>query len=104
MPKRFMPMTANRKLIGIIKAVIAAARMLPSSRNNTAMTSSAPSVRLVATVLMVAFTRALRSSTVTASIPGGRVGRICSSRSPAAWATVRLLPSAIIRAVPSTAS
>ncbi|MND97644.1 hypothetical protein D3C80_899680 [compost metagenome] len=103
-PKRFMPMTANRKLIGIIRAAMVAARILPSSRNRTTMTSSAPSVRLRATVEMVALTRALRSRTVTASIPTGRVLRTCSRRSPAAWATVRLLPPAIIRAVPRTAS
>ena len=104
MPKRFMPMTANRKLIGIIRAVMLAARRFPSSRNSTTMTSRAPSVRLRATVPMVEFTRALRSSTVTASIPGGRVSRTSSRRSPAAWATVRLLPPAIIKAVPSTDS
>ncbi|MNN57078.1 hypothetical protein D3C81_1720440 [compost metagenome] len=68
------------------------------------MTSSAPSDRLRATVPMVWLTSALRSRTVTASTPGGRVLRTSSSRSPAAWATVRLLPPAIIRAVPRTAS
>ncbi|MNI38577.1 hypothetical protein D3C73_927270 [compost metagenome] len=104
MPKRFMPMTANRKLIGIIRAVIVAARMFPSSRNSTTMTSRAPSVRFLATVFMVELTRALRFSTGSATMSGGRLALICSSRSAEAWATVRLFSPASIRAVPITAS
>ena len=103
-PKRFMPITANRNDSGITSAVIAAARMLPSSRNSTTMTSSAPSVRFLATVLTVELTSTLRSSTGSATMPGGSERLTSVRRSAAASATVRLLPPAIINAVPSTAS
>ena len=78
--------------------------MLPNIKNSTTITSSAPSVRLRATVRIVALTSSLRSSTGSATIPGGSDLLTCSRRSAAAWATVRLLPPAIISAVPSTAS
>lgn len=47
--------------IGISAAVISAARMLPSSRNSTAITSSALSARFVVTVAMVRSTSRVRS-------------------------------------------
>ncbi len=104
MPKRFMPITANRNDSGITSAVIVAARRLPSSRNSTTTTSSAPSVRFLATVLMVELTSTLRSSTGAATMSAGSDLFTCSRRAAAACATVRLLPPAIISAVPSTAS
>ena len=104
MPKRFMPITANRNDSGITSAVIVAARRLPSSRNSTTTTSSAPSVRFLATVLMVELTSTLRSRTGAATMSAGSDVLTCSRRAAAAWATVRLLPPAIISAVPSTAS
>ncbi len=45
----------------VTAAVISAARTLPSSRNSTAITSSAPSIRFYATVAMVRSTSAVRS-------------------------------------------
>ncbi|MET0813890.1 MAG: hypothetical protein ABWX88_01735 [Pseudoxanthomonas sp.] len=42
-------------------AVISAARKLPSSRNNTTITSNAPSTRFFETVAMVRSTSAVRS-------------------------------------------
>ncbi|MNL48248.1 hypothetical protein D3C87_1710890 [compost metagenome] len=84
MPNRFMPMTANRKLNGIIRAVIAAARKFPSSRNRTTMTNRAPSIRFRATVEMVELTRSLRFRTGTATTLGGREAPTCSSLSAAA--------------------
>ncbi len=88
----------------MISAVMAAARRLPSSKNSTAMTSNAPSVRFFATVLIVALTSSLRFSTGSATMSGGSERLTSTRRSAAACATVRLLPPAIIKAVPSTAS
>ena len=62
-PPRTIPVTVISMESGITAAVISAARMLPSNRNNTAMTSSAPSMRLVRTVAMVRSTRLVRSYT-----------------------------------------
>ena len=58
-----MPVTVMSMDSGMTAAVISAARMLPSNRNSTAMTSSAPSMRLVRTVAMVRSTRLVRSYT-----------------------------------------
>ena len=52
-----MPVIVNSMERGMTKAVISAARKLPRIRNSTAITSAAPSRRLVSTVLMVASTR-----------------------------------------------
>ena len=84
MPKRSMPMTANRNDNGITIAVMAAARILPSIRNSTAITSSAPSTRFLDTVRMVALTSSLRSSTGSATMPAGSDLLTCFRRSAAA--------------------
>ncbi len=83
-PNLFMPITANRNDSGITKAVMAAARRLPSSRNSTTTTSRAPSVRFLATVLTVELTSTLRSSTGSAKISAGRDSLTCARRSAAA--------------------
>jgi hypothetical protein len=51
-----MPAAVINMVMGMTVAVMSAARTLPSSRNNTTMTSSAPSIRFFSTVAMVAFT------------------------------------------------
>ncbi len=60
-PLRTMPETVINIASGMTAAVISAARRFPSSRNRTAITSSAPSTRLVRTVAMVLSTRLVRS-------------------------------------------
>ena len=66
-----MPVAVISIASGMTSAVMSAARKLPSSRNSTTMTSSAPSARFVATVSIVASTSSVRSSTVWARMPGG---------------------------------
>ena len=56
-----MPVMVISMESGITAAVISAARMLPSSRNSTTMTSSAPSSRFFCTVAMVLSTSVVRS-------------------------------------------
>ena len=56
-----MPMMVNSIANGITAAVINEARTLPSSRNSTTTTSSAPSIRFLDTVPMVRSTSAVRS-------------------------------------------
>ena len=51
-----MPVIVNSIDSGMTQAVTIAARMLPSNRNSTTMTSSAPSSRFFSTVAMVAST------------------------------------------------
>ncbi|MNV62927.1 hypothetical protein D3C71_1554960 [compost metagenome] len=60
-PPRAMPVSVNSIASGITAAVIKAARKLPSNRNNTTITSNAPSSRFLATVWMVRSTSAVRS-------------------------------------------
>ena len=60
-PPRTMPVTVINIDSGMTAAVISAARKLPSRKNSTAITSSAPSIRLVRTVAMVRSTRLVRS-------------------------------------------
>ena len=50
-PRRTIPSSAIPIDSGIASAAISAPRQLPSVRNNTTATSSAPSARLMATVL-----------------------------------------------------
>ena len=71
-----MPVAVISMATGMTSAVMIAARMLPSSRNRTAMTRSAPSARFFATVPIVASTSCVRLSTVLTSMPGGRVRAI----------------------------
>ena len=51
MPSCTMPMTAIPIASGMASAAISAPRKLPSVKNRTTATSSAPSARLMATVL-----------------------------------------------------
>ena len=51
-----MPDAVISIVIGMTAAVISAARILPSSRKSTAMTSKAPSTRFFSTVAIVALT------------------------------------------------
>ena len=55
-PSLFMPMAAISIEIGMTRAAIMAARILPSRRNSTAITSKAPSTRFFSTVAIVAST------------------------------------------------
>ena len=55
-PRRFIPVAVISIVIGMTAAVINAARILPSSRNSTTMTRSAPSTRFFSTVAIVALT------------------------------------------------
>jgi hypothetical protein len=71
-----MPTAVISIAIGMTTAVMTAARKFPKSRNSTAITSSAPSDRLVATVAMVASTSWVRLSTVLSAMSGGSVPRI----------------------------
>ena len=57
----FIPAAVISMVIGITAAVTSAARTLPSNKNRATMTSSAPSVRLRSTVLIVASTSFDRS-------------------------------------------
>ena len=52
-PKRAIPVSAKRNESGIAEATMSAARQLPNSTSSTATTSTAPSKRLVLTVLIV---------------------------------------------------
>ena len=99
-----MPIAVISMDSGMTSAVISAARKLPSSRNSTAITSSAPSARLLVTVPMVASTSWVRSSTVVTSMPGGRDGAMARSLASTAEETVRLLAPISISAVPTTTS
>ena len=54
--RAFIPDAVISIVIGMTAAVMSAARMLPSSRNRTTMTSNAPSVRFFSTVAIVALT------------------------------------------------
>ena len=56
-----MPVIVSSIENGIIAAVISAARMLPSSRKSTKITSSAPSTRFFSTVAMARSTNSVRS-------------------------------------------
>ena len=104
MPSLFMPMAVMSRDNGITSAAITAARQLPSNANRMTTTSSAPSVRFLATVLMVATTNCERSSVGTMLTPGGMVLLISFSLSPTAAATVRLLAPTSISALPTTVS
>jgi hypothetical protein len=99
-----MPIAVISMAMGITRAVISAARKLPSNRNRTATTSKAPSPRLRVTVPMVASTSCVRSSTVFTSMPGGSDGTIARRRVSTADETVRLLAPISINAVPTTVS
>ena len=56
MPDFSMPAAVSSMVTGMTAAVISAARILPSKRNRTAITSKAPSARFFATVFTVAST------------------------------------------------
>lgn len=56
MCKEFMPIALNSRDRGMTMAAITAARQLPSKANRMTTTSTAPSVRLRATVVTVATT------------------------------------------------
>ena len=57
----FIPAAVSSMVMGMTAAVMSAARTLPSSRNSTTTTSSAPSVRFFSTVPIVAETSLERS-------------------------------------------
>ena len=99
-----MPVAVSIIVTGMTRAVMTAARMFPSVRNSTAMTSSAPSARFLPTVRMVASTRSVRLRSVRAWMPGGRSLLISRILASAAAETVRLFSPISIRAVPSTTS
>ena len=99
-----MPVAVSIMAIGMTRAVMIAARMLPSARNSTATTSSAPSAKFLDTVRTVASTRSVRLSSVRAWMPGGRSLLISLILASAAAETVRLFSPMSMRAVPSTTS
>ena len=99
-----MPVNVNSMDKGITIAVISAARKLPSSKNSTATTSAAPSIRLVATVRMVLSTKMVRLYTAVATTPCGKLRLISSSFLADALETVRLFSPININTVPSTTS
>ncbi|MNC15728.1 hypothetical protein D3C75_635530 [compost metagenome] len=99
-----MPVKVNNIDNGMTMAVISAARMLPRNRNNTAMTRMAPSTRFFFTVAMAFSTRLVRSYTVTATTPLGRLRLISTSLAATAWDTVRLFSPISMNTVPSTTS
>ena len=103
-PNLRMAMAAIRNDSGMTSAVIRAARKLPSAKNSTAMTSSAPTVRLCSTVRIVASTSRVRSSTGLMITSGGRLGAMALRRSSTRAATVRLFSPTSIKAVPITTS
>ena len=103
-PSRSMPKPVSSIVTGITAAAISAARKLPSSRNSTTMTRSAPSLRLRATVRIVELTSAVRSSTGWTTTSGGSEALIDLSRSATAVATVRLFSPIRMIAVPTTTS
>ena len=102
--KEFMPIALIKSDRGITSAAINAARQLPSRKNKITTTSSAPSAKFFATVVMVAMTNCERSSVGTAVIPSGKVFVTACSLSPTARATVRLLAPTSIKALPTTVS
>ena len=103
-PNRSIPNPVSIIVTGMTAAAISAARILPSSRNSTTMTSSAPSVRFFATVRIVESTRAVRSSTGCTTTSGGSEALIAFSRSATAVATLRLFSPIRMIAVPTTTS
>ncbi len=68
-----IPVMANNILNGMTSAVINAARIFPSNKNNTTMTSRAPSNRFFCTVLSVLSTNVVRSYTASATMPSGKL-------------------------------
>ncbi len=103
-PAFSIPLAVIIIAIGITRAVIKAARMLPSNRNKMTTTSSAPSPRFFCTVWIVAFTSFVRFKTVLALMPSGRDLLISASFISTAFETVRLFSPFSIIAVPTTTS
>ncbi|MPN00009.1 hypothetical protein SDC9_147203 [bioreactor metagenome] len=99
-----MPVKVNNMDSGMMSAVISAARRLPRNRNRIATTSAAPSIRFFLNVAMALSTRLVRSYTVTAFTPGGRLLLITCMRSCTACATARLFSPISMNTVPSTTS
>jgi hypothetical protein len=103
-PSAFIPVAAISSDSGITSVAMNAARTLPSRKNSVAITSNAPIAKFSATVVIVAFTSCERSSSTSATIPGGRLSLTSRNRSRTAVATVRLFPPASISAVPMAIS
>ena len=59
-PVRTMPVIVPNIARGMTAAVINAARILPSNKNKTAITSNAPSIKFFCTVLMAFSTNVVR--------------------------------------------
>ena len=97
-----MPLKVNSIDSGITSAVISAARMLPRKANSTATTSSAPSTRFFCTVRIALSTRVVRSYTVTALTPGGRLLLMAAICRSTARETLRLFSPISMNTVPST--
>ncbi|MNT00579.1 hypothetical protein D3C72_1350160 [compost metagenome] len=99
-----MPVNVNSMASGITMAVMTAARILPRNRNRMAITNTAPSSRFFFTVLMALSTRTVRSYTVTACTPFGRLRLISSIFLSTACETARLFCPISMKTVPSTTS
>ncbi len=99
-----MPVKVNSIDSGITSAVMMAARMLPRNRNRIAITSTAPSSRFFFTVAMALSTSTVRSYTVTAFTPSGRVRLISCILRSTACETLRLFSPISMNTVPSTTS
>ena len=103
-PARTMPVMVISMARGITAAVMSAALRLPSSRNSTTITSSAPSSRFLRTVAIAFSTRLVRSYTVSSRTPSGSDGRMSSSALDTRCATAREFSPTSMNAVPSTVS
>ena len=103
-PPATMPEKVNSIASGITSAVSSAARRFPRKKNSTAMTRIAPSMRFLRTVAIAFSTSTVRSYTVTAFTPLGRLRLISSMRASTACATLRLFSPISMTTVPSTTS
>ena len=99
-----MPVKVNSMAKGMTAAVINAARKLPKNTNSTAITSAAPSSKFACTVAIALSTKCVRSYTVTARTPLGRLRLISFIRLSTACDTVRLFCPISMNTVPSTVS
>ncbi len=70
-PNTFIKIKAKSSDSGIVDATISPPRQLPKRITKTKMTISAPSIRLVATVLVVLRIKSLRSMKVSMCTPSG---------------------------------
>ena len=99
-----MPVKVNSMDNGMTSAAMSAARKLPKNRNNTTITSAAPSKQIGGYSSNGFVDQAVRSYTGVATTPSGSVRLIADNFSAIARETERLFSPINISAVPRTTS